>query len=456
MRPIQRQRQKRFPETSVILLAILLAVMAATWLFPAVSYTMVQDETGRTVIDQASVTFSSAEAVYPWHLPDLLLNGVESVLSTLVLISVSNGAFVVLNASGMFSALIGRLCLRFRRREGRLIFAICTAFSLLGLIVIPHCFIGFVPLMVQLAVQLGYDPLVGLGMVLFGATTASMTGPFSAVTAMCQQSVGLPVYSGIGVRFVFFLLFHLINAAYLLRYAKRIQKPAAAVDAVRVEGEAPPLSRRQQAALAAFGLVLAFIACGSIFFGFNTADISALFFAFALLAGPILGICFSDTMRHFAGGIRDSATTILVISLAGTVTEVLRQSGLFDTLLYFSSSLISALPSFLVPLSLLILVEILNCLLPSGPAKGMLLMPLLGPVGQMAGVSLQTSVLTYTLGDSFSNYLLPYDSTTASYLAAAKIPFQTWVRFVAKLFLIWNAVGAAGLTVLYFVGYGPF
>lgn len=450
------RRQKRFPETSVILLAILLAVMVATWLVPAVSYNTVEDGAGRTTIDEASVTISRANPIYPWQLPGLLVDGVESVITTLILISVSNGTFAVLNASGMFSALIARLCQKFRRREARLIFTICTAFSVLGLIVIPHCFIAFVPLVVQLAVQLGYDPLVGLSMVLFGATAASMTGPFSAVTAMCQESVGLPVYSGIGVRLIFFVIFHLINTAYLLRYARRIQRATGTATTGLGKETPTQMPWQQWVVLGGFALVLAFIAFGSISFGFGTEDISALFFVFAMLAGPVLGADFSQTMRNFIGGIRDSAATLLVISLAGIVTELLRQSGLFDTLLYVSSAVFDELPGFLVPFSLLLLVEILNCLLPSGPAKGMLLMPLLGPVGQLSGVSLQSSVLIYTLGDSFSNYLLPYDSTTASYLDAAKVPFQDWVHFVGKLFFIWNAVGAVCLTILCFIGYGPF
>ena len=66
------------------------------------------------------------------------------------------------------------------------------------------------------------------------------------------------------------------------------------------------------------------------------------------------------------------------------------------------------------------------------------------------------AVLAYNPGDSFTNYLLPYDTTTASYLEAARVPFQVWVRFVLRLFFIWNLVGIAFLTILYFTGYGPF
>jgi uncharacterized ion transporter superfamily protein YfcC len=85
-----------------------------------------------------------------------------------------------------------------------------------------------------------------------------------------------------------------------------------------------------------------------------------------------------------------------------------------------------------------------------------MLMPLIGPIGQLSGVTMQTTVLTYNLGDSFSNYLLPYDATNASYLEAARVPFNIWVKFVLRLFVIWNIVGSVLLIIIYFLGYGPF
>jgi uncharacterized ion transporter superfamily protein YfcC len=98
----------------------------------------------------------------------------------------------------------------------------------------------------------------------------------------------------------------------------------------------------------------------------------------------------------------------------------------------------------------------MNVVLPSGPAKGVLIMPLLGPVGALSGFSMQSSVLAYTFGDSFSNYLLPYDATNASYLSSANVPFNVWAKFIIKLFLIWNVVGVLILEGAYLVGYGPF
>ncbi len=460
---------KKFPNASVILLVILLIAAAVTWFLPAVSFETVYDETlGYNVIDLATVTVSSNNRIYPWELPGILIRGVDSVLSTLILICVCNGAFGVMNASGMFPDLIRRLCRRFQGRQSHLLIFVFTGFVCLGLVVVPHCFIPFVPLVIALALQLGYDPLVGLAMVLFGATTASMAGPVSAVTAMCQESVGLPVYSGAGVRFILLVVFHLVTALYLLRYARRVKAdpknsylygygycPPNAADLSESAGAAP-LNLRHIFALAGFVGTFCLIILGSTALGFSTDDISSVFLIYALCVGPMLGFRFTDTLRYFGEGIQNSVSTIIVISFAGAVTLVLRQGGIFDTLLYYTSFAFSRLPGFLVPAGLLALVSLFNCVLPSGPAKGVMLMPLLGPAAQMSGMSMQNSVLTYNLGDSFTNYLLPYDATTASYLETANIPFHIWVRFTLKLYFMWNVVGIAATTLLYYVGYGPF
>jgi len=462
---------KSFPHAAAILLVILLVAMITTWVLPSVTYETVYDSTaGIDVIDESTVRFSTTNRIMPWELPGIVIGGIESVLSTIVLICVFMGAFAIMNASGMFEAFISHLCLRFSGREIWLVVLIMTGFSLLGLVVMPHCFIAFVPTVIMLAISTGFDALVGLAMVLFGATTAAMTGPLSAVTAMCQDSVELPVFSGAGVRFILFGIFHIINVTYLVHYAKKVKHdPSKSVmrafskeHALLMEKDNkkpeqnPVLKKRYFAALTLLAAAFAVIIYGSTALGFGTDDISATFIVFALLAGPVLGFNISGTVRHFINGVKASAGTLVVISLAGAITTVFRQGGVFSTMVYYTSRVFSVLPGFLVPVALLFIVGIMNCVLPSGPAKGVLLMPLIGPIGQLSGVTMQTSVLAYNLGDSFSNYLLPYDATNATYLEAAKVPFNIWVKFVLKLFLIWNLAGSILLVIIYFMGYGPF
>ncbi len=459
-------KKREFPHSAVILLVIIVIVTALTYLLPSVSYEIITDPaTGQSVIDESSVVISKAKGISILDVPSLIVGSVSSVLPTIVLLCCCNGAFNILLQTGMFDVIISKLCKKFAGKESTLLVLLMSVFSVLGLIVPPHCFVAFVPTVIALAIKLQYDYLVGLGVVLFGATIASMSGPLSVVTVMCQGAVGLPAYSGIGLRLLSYVIFLIVTIIYLLGYAKKVkngsikgyfaEKTDIKADPV-IDESTVKIKKSYIAALVLLAVTFGIIVYGSTFKGWSTDNISALFCVYALVAGIVLGNNFSQTAYNFIGGVRGMASTSVIISLAAGVTTILKKSGLFSSTIYYSSKLLVKLPSICIPIGILIIVSFMNVVLPSGPAKGVLIMPLLGPVGALSGFSMQSSVLAYTFGDSFSNYLLPYDATNASYLSSANVPFNVWAKFIIKLFLIWNVVGVLILEGAYLVGYGPF
>ena len=459
-------KKHEFPHAAVILLAIIVVVTLLSYILPSISYEIITDEaTGHSVIDETTVVIEKAKGISILDVPDLVIGSVSSVIPAIVLLCCCNGAFNILLQTGMFDVIIAKLCNKFAGRESTLIGLLMTVFSILGLVVPPHCFIAFVPTVINLALKLQYDYLVGLGVVLFGATTAALSGPLNTVTIVCQQSVGLPVFSGIGLRFLSYFIFLIVTMAYLLSYARKVKNG-------KRKGYFPPeqdmktepvindetvrIKKSYIAVLLLLALCFGVIIYGSTVLGWGMDDMSAMFCIYAIVAGLILGNSFSQTAVSFIGGVRGMANTAVIISLAAGVSSVLKNSGLLSSSIYFASRVFSDLPSVFIPISMLIIVSLLNMLLPSGPAKAVIVMPLLGPIGSLSGFSMQSSVLAYTFGDSFSNYLLPYDTTTVSYLSASGVPFNVWVRFVLRLFLIWNIVGILILEGAYLIGYGPF
>ena len=460
-------KKREFPHSAVILLVIIVLVTLLTYVLPSVSYEIITDpSTGQSIIDESTVVIEKAKGISILDVPSLVVGSVSSVLPTIVLLCCCNGAFNILLQTGMFDVIISKLCKKFAGKESTLLILLMSVFSVLGLIVPPHCFVAFVPTVIALAVRLQYDYLVGLGVVLFGATIASMSGPLSTVTVMCQQAVGLPAYSGIGLRLLSYVIFLIVTIIYLLSYAKKVKSGAVkgyyafteelSSASTVIDDETVVIKKSYIAALILLAVCFGIIVYGSTFKGWKTDNISALFCVYAIVAGLVLGNNFSKTATNFIGGVRGMASTSVIISLAAGVTTILKQSGLFSSAIYYSSKLLVKLPSICIPIGILIIVSLMNVVLPSGPAKGVLIMPLLGPVGVLSGFSMQSSVLAYTFGDSFSNYLLPYDSTNASYLSAANVPFNVWAKFILKLFLIWNVVGVAILEGAYLLGYGPF
>ena len=78
------------------------------------------------------------------------------------------------------------------------------------------------------------------------------------------------------------------------------------------------------------------------------------------------------------------------------------------------------------------------------------------PLADLIGVTRQTAVLAFQLGDSFTNGITPTGSTIMAALAMAKVPYSKWFQYLIPLFFLWRLVAFAFLIYATISGYGPF
>ena len=100
--------------------------------------------------------------------------------------------------------------------------------------------------------------------------------------------------------------------------------------------------------------------------------------------------------------------------------------------------------------------DIFNVLVPSGSGQAAITMPLMAPLADMLGVTRQTAVLAFQLGDSFTNVLAPTAGEILAALAMVKTPYGKWVKYLLPLFFMWWIVAFIFLTYATQIGYGPF
>ena len=71
----------------------------------------------------------------------------------------------------------------------------------------------------------GVNQGTGASIILLGGAIGFSTGPLNINTTIVAQKIaGLPLYSGVGYRFICFAVFYVITNIYLIRYALKIQK----------------------------------------------------------------------------------------------------------------------------------------------------------------------------------------------------------------------------------------
>ena len=88
----------------------------------------------------------------------------------------------------------------------------------------------------------------------------------------------------------------------------------------------------------------------------------------------------------------------------------------------------------------------------TGSGQAAITMPIMAPLADLLGVSRQTSVLAFQLGDAFTNLIVPTSGCLIGSLAIAKIEWSNWIKFMWK-FLGILMIGAV-ITILIAVAIG--
>ncbi|HHV47258.1 MAG TPA: hypothetical protein GXX53_10260 [Tissierellia bacterium] len=77
-------------------------------------------------------------------------------------------------------------------------------------------------------------------------------------------------------------------------------------------------------------------------------------------------------------------------------------------------------------------------------------------MADLTGITRQTAVLAFQLGDGISNVLTPTSGYFMAGLALAKIPWEKWAKWFVKLALIQYLVGAVFVLIAHLMKLGPF
>jgi uncharacterized ion transporter superfamily protein YfcC len=81
-------------------------------------------------------------------------------------------------------------------------------------------------------------------------------------------------------------------------------------------------------------------------------------------------------------------------------------------------------------------------------------MPLMAPLADLVGVTRQTAVLAFQMGDGFTNMIIPTSAVLMGVLTLAGIPWPTWARWILPLQILLFALGLVTLGIAVSSGYG--
>lgn len=466
--PLQAKKKGfTMPHTFVILLVIILFAAALTWIIPSGEYARVEDPvSGKKVVDASAFAYVENVHVNIQDIPMLIIKAFSANADLIMLILLSGGAVHMLTASGALQALIATIVRKFSNRVEVFIPLLMLVFALICTTQGVNTFIGFAPITVMLAMSLGLDSIVGVGIILLGGAIGFATGTLNVSTTLVAQKIAeLPNYSGIGYRWVCFVVYYIVTCLWLVRYAKKIQKNPELSPMYDLDKN----SEFKNASLDEFGildtrkilsilaLVVALIAIvyGCIKLDWDFAEQSAVFLVLAVAVGLIAGFDANKICAEFMNGTKKMLTAAFIIMFARAIGSVLSAGKITDTIVHSMAVVLTGLPAALLGVGMLVANTLINVVLTSGSGQAAAVMPIMIPLSDLLGVTRQTCILSFNFGDGFCNYVLPTSTALMGILGAANVPYDRWMRFMWKMFAIWLGIGAVLVVIAQLIQYGP-
>jgi possible MFS family major facilitator transporter len=457
-----------FPNTYVIIILMMIVAVLLTWIIPSGEFERVKDEVSKqSIIIPGTFKYIENNPISFLQIPVYIMKGLAKASDIVFLVIIVGGAFNIIIETGMFQSFAGRLTKVFSNKEVLIIPAFSTIFALACTTMGVNTFIGFAPIAVIIARSIGYDAIVGVSMVALGGAIGFSTGTFNPFTTGVAQSIaGLPIFSGVGYRFICLVVFLIVTNIYIIWYAKKVKAnpEASVVYEMEQENKKVEVSEKQHDKIEGrhYLVLLIVIACfvllvyGSQNWKWKLQENAAMFLWMGVLSGFAYGFGPSKIAEEFTKGAKKLVYGALMIGMANGISLILADGKILDTTVQYLGGLLVVLPSHAQAAGMFLMQLLINGLITSGSGQAAATMPIMLPVADIIGMTKQTAVLAFNFGDGLSNYILPTSSALMGFIAMVGISYSNWMKFMWRLFLIWTVVGAVLVIVANSINYGPF
>ena len=484
----------RTPDAYLILLALALLAFVATWFVTPGRFAVAEADNGRSQVVAGSYEAASGPQPAPLLFGDenqaglagFLFEGLVSgdrygaTIGLMAFLLITGGAFgVIMRTGAMERALHASLYDKSgapKAGNDALPAILFFAFSLGGAVFgMGEEAIVFVLIVTPALIRSGYDSITAV-VCTYAATqvgfATSWMNPFSLVIA--QGISDLPVLSGMGFRIACWSLFTAAGALFVWRYARGVRLKPESSHAFRSDERL----RAEAAGIAVDGRLgfgdwlilmgvavgIGWVAWGVTTQGYYLAEIAGQFLILGIAVGVIArlfrlnALKGNDLVEAFRQGATQMVPAALVVAAAKGIVAMLGGDDpdaftVLNTALNAAAGFTAALPDWAAAWGMLAVQSVLNLAIVSGSGQAALTMPLMAPLADLSGVTRQTAVLAFQFGDGFTNMMTPASAALMGCLAAARLDWVTWLRFVWKPIVVLMLMSSAAVLIAHAIGY---
>ncbi|MBQ6493598.1 MAG: YfcC family protein [Erysipelotrichaceae bacterium] len=466
------KKPRKMLTSFTILILMILALAVLSWIVAAIPDSGVTAAGFSTIIRSVVDGFSNAAG---------------SGADLIAFIFCIGGFLGIVNSTGALDTGIATLVRKLNGREEILIAAVMFVFSIGGT-TYGMCeeTVPFYIMLASTMVAAGMDTLTGALAVALGAgvgVLGSTINPFCTMAAVgALDGVGISVDTGkmIALGVVLWLSSYAIALYFVLKYAKKVKADKGSTflslqEQKIMEDEFSKgydanakLSGKQKLVLWIFGLSFAVMICGfipwedygvTLFSGWSEFIMgegipmgywyfdegATLFFIMAIVIGFIYGMGEAEFVETFIRGSADLISVAFIIAVARGATVLMGNTGLGEWLVNVIADTLRGVPGFIYAPLAYILYLPLSFLVPSTSGLAGLSMPIMGPVTDQLGFSVEVMILIFSAANGLINLFAPTAGALMGGLQTAKIEYPTYMKAALKPIIV---IGIANIIIV--------
>lgn len=455
---------KKFPHIHeyLIVIAILLLACIFTYVIPAGEYSRIINAAGKKVVDPNGFHFIKNTPVNPIYMLNLIYRGfVKQAKLIFTMFFIAGGVQMIIDTESIH-ALMRVLATKFSKTPRMTIIVMMIAFGIMSVPIQMNYFIPFSTVVLMLCLMMGYDAITAAAVIITSSSFGSSCGMLNiSTTAIANEMAGLPLYHGMGFRWVGFVIILVLTIWFVCRYAEKVRiSPEKSycygIPNIVEPGDPeklPLMNKNHVLVLMALtiGVIALIIGCSN--WKWSYEETGVCFLATGIIASIIGRKNPNQMCVSFVAGCKTIIGACIMIGIARSVAIAMSAGHVLDTVVYYIAGLLGYFPPLLQAPMMFWAHTVINFFVTSGSGQANVTMPVFLPVADLIGMSAETAILALNYGDGLSNYIYPHSSSLMAFLAACGVGYGTWMKFMGKLFGLWFLFATLFMMLAVVVGY---
>ena len=187
--------------------------------------------------------------------------------------------------------------------------------------------------------------------------------------------------------------------------------------------------------------------------GWYINELSAIFLMIAFACGAVSKMSGDTISTSLLDSVSKAAPGAFMVGFATTIKVLMDEGQIGDTISFYLADMLQGLPLYASAISMSLSQCVINLFIPSGSGQALATLPVMIPLGEVLGLTRQSTILAFQIGDGVTNLVNPTLGGLIAMLSMCRVPLDRWLRFISPIVVSVLLLSWVVLVLAVMIGY---